>query len=569
MKNALKKNTGRRGREPKKRDQIDLTSNVKNAFKEIQQHCMVSEKSLHELLSVAQLAVQFNMSVERAALFVTIYCRTDNGDKITEKVIFAILKNYFQGESRTIRMELRELVRIDFVKRYQDEGTYYYYLSPKITQALDEDQLATIANVGPYDLETSLEYFHTKLMDHDRLNQVDVERFLDDILDNNKDLNIVKYCEKDQFQLDTCNTYVLFAICAKAAISNDFFDFSYFSKYIEYNRYSVLELRTEILSGCWAPMMDGLVENAGNQLMEYDPQLKLTSKGFNQLLTELDPNHIKLIQRKLGNVQVPVLQPHEIEKVNLFFSESIKKQTDRLINLLMQSAFQKYQSVFPKNAKMKGVTILLHGEPGCGKTEFALQICRITNRPLVKIDVTDFQSKWIGESEKQLKQIFSDYKMLCQKMPNRIPILFFNECDQIIGKRTGVNNSVDQMSNAIQNILLEEMESFNGIFIGTTNLTQNMDKAFERRWLVKMKFESPDNSARINIWKRQIKGLRSDEAIKLTSQYALTPAEISNVAKKYSMEKLLGLTKTKMETLLELCEMERYNIQKSMLQIGF
>lgn len=569
MKKAHKQNTVRRPREPKKRDQIDLTSNVKNAFKEIQQHCMDTEKSLQELLSVVQLAIQFNMSVERAALFVTIYCRTDNGDKIAEKVIFAILKHYFRGESRTIRVELRELIRIDFVKRYQDDGTYHYCLSPKITQALDEDQLATIANVGPYDLESSLEYFHAKLMDHDRLNQGEVERFLDDIFGNNQDLNIVKYCEKKQFYFDTCNTYVLFAICAKAAISNDFFDFSYFSKYIEYNRYSVLEMRTEILSGCWTPMLDGLVENAGHQLIEYDPQLKLTSKGFNQLLTELDPNHLKLIQRKLGNVQVPVLQPHEIQKVNLFFNESIKNQTDRLIKLLMPSAFQKYQSVFPKNAKMKGITILLHGEPGCGKTEFALQICRITNRPLVKIEVADFQSKWIGESEKKLKQIFSDYRMLCEKMSNRIPILFFNECDQIIGKRIGVNNSVDQMSNAIQNILLEEMECFDGIMIGTTNLTQNMDKAFERRWLVKMKFESPDNKAKINIWKRQIKGLRIDEAIKLTSHYNLTPAEISNVAKKYSMEKLLGLTRTKMETLIELCEMERYNIQKSMLQIGF
>ena len=74
----------------------------------------------------------------------------------------------------------------------------------------------------------------------------------------------------------------------------------------------------------------------------------------------------------------------------------------------------------------------------------------------MKIQVTDFQSKWVGQSESQLKAIFDDYRMSFDRMKIK-PILFLNECDQIIGRRISIGSSVDQMSNALQNILLEEM----------------------------------------------------------------------------------------------------------------
>jgi SpoVK/Ycf46/Vps4 family AAA+-type ATPase len=148
------------------------------------------------------------------------------------------------------------------------------------------------------------------------------------------------------------------------------------------------------------------------------------------------------------------------------------------------------------------------------------------------------------------------------------PILFLNECDQIIGKRVGIRNSVDQMTNALQNILLEQMEQFNGIMIGTTNLTKNMDDAFERRWLMKFEFEAPNDMAKMSIWKSAIKGLRQQEALALVQQFDFTPGEINNVARRFVVESLLGLQKNRLETLIDLCRSEHYqNISQS--NIGF
>jgi SpoVK/Ycf46/Vps4 family AAA+-type ATPase len=138
------------------------------------------------------------------------------------------------------------------------------------------------------------------------------------------------------------------------------------------------------------------------------------------------------------------------------------------------------------------------------------------------------------------------------------PILFLNECDQIIGKRLNATRSVDQMQNGLQNLVLEEMETFGGILIGTTNLTQNMDPAFERRWTMKLFFEAPGVEALAAIWKAQIKGLRKTEAEYLAQNFAFTPGEITNVVRRFNAEKLLGLEDTRLNTLIELCETERY-----------
>jgi SpoVK/Ycf46/Vps4 family AAA+-type ATPase len=148
--------------------------------------------------------------------------------------------------------------------------------------------------------------------------------------------------------------------------------------------------------------------------------------------------------------------------------------------------------------------------------------------------------------------------------------LFLNECDQIIGKRLNAQTGVEQMQNGIQNLVLEEMETFGGILIGTTNLTHNMDPAFERRWTIKLQFDPPNAQAVAAIWKSQIKGLRQTEAELLANAFALTPGEISNVARRFAAEKLLGLEDTRLNTLIELCETERYSSVKATgVPLGF
>lgn len=113
---------------------------------------------------------------------------------------------------------------------------------------------------------------------------------------------------------------------------------------------------------------------------------------------------------------------------------------------------------------------------------------------------------WVGESEKNIKAIFDRYREHV-KNSKVAPILLFNEADAVIGKRReGAEKAVDKMENSIQNIILQEMETLDGIMIATTNLEQNMDKAFERRFLYKIKFNKPSVEARMNIWRSMIPG---------------------------------------------------------------
>ena len=547
----------------------DLIQVVKQAFSDLQENFLFEAKPLVDLPKLSAMATLFNMSIERAAVFSTIYCRSESDEKLVEKGIVGLLRHYFRGQPRHIRLEMKELRRIEFVERNRDEGVFYYTIHHKIIQALDDNDLESVSNVGPVGLEASLEYFKKKLMDHDMLSRGEVEELIGDIKIPNPKLRIVRYCETKGFFNSSYDAYLCFAVCTKAALENDPFDFSYLAGFIQFNRQSIQILRHEVLDGTWAPIAEGYIENAGGSMVDYDPQLRLTAKGYDYFLKELDPDYLKMIRSKVATVKTSMIQPKEIQKVKLYFDEAFAQRTSRIMELLKPASFSKYQSSFPKNAKMKGLTMLFHGAAGTGKTEYVLQLSKATGRSLMKVEVTDFQSKWVSESEHNLKKIFCDYKMACDRMGSQMPILFFNECDQVIGRRVNIKSSVDQMTNALQNILLEEMESFRGIMVGTTNLTANMDPAFERRWVMKMQFESPNETAKIAIWKSAIKGLRQSEAQELVKRFNFTPGEIANISRRFVIENMLGLTQSRLQTLIQLCETEHYDAHASTKSIGF
>jgi hypothetical protein len=487
--------------------------------------------------------------------------------RLSERSITAFLKPFFQENSKLIRTQLREMQRVGLLEKERYEGIHIFSIESAISEAIDNGDLDTISNVGPIGLDAVLEYFRKKLLDHDHLGKAEVKQYVEDIVEKNAQLNVIKYCNRKYFTETLLDAYVCLAVCVKSVYDNDAFNFSYMDNYINMGKNYIQYMRREILTESWAPIAEGLIENAGGGMVDFNPELKLTPKGFDYFLKELDPEMLQFLRSRLGKVNVPMMQPKDIQKVDLYFNPDFAKRIDRMSTILMPQKFAEFQASFPKNAKMKGLTLLFFGGPGSGKTETVLQLCRKTKRPLMKIEVTDFQSKWVGESERKLKQIFTDYKSACERM-EVAPILFLNECDQIIGKRVGIRNSVDQMNNALQNILLEQLEQFQGIMIGTTNLTKNMDEAFERRFAMKFQFESPNETAKVSIWKSAIKGLRQQEAIALVKQYDFTPGEINNVARRFMVENLLGLEKSRLQTLQELCETEHYE-RNHTSNIGF
>ena len=186
-----------------------------------------------------------------------------------------------------------------------------------------------------------------------------------------------------------------------------------------------------------------------------------------------------------------------------------------------------------------GFSCIFYGSPGTGKTETVYQIARQTGRAIVPVNVSEIKSCWVGESEKMIQGVFNKYRALVEDS-EVAPILLFNEADAIFGiRREAATDAVDKMENSIQNIILQEMEKLDGILIATTNLTQNLDKAFERRFLYKIKFNKPSVEAKGKIWKSLLPSLTEQEAGILASNYDFSGGQIENVSRKKVIQTII------------------------------
>ena len=130
-------------------------------------------------------------------------------------------------------------------------------------------------------------------------------------------------------------------------------------------------------------------------------------------------------------------------------------------------------------------------------------------------------------------------------------------------------SAVNKMENSIQNIILQEMENLDGILIATTNLAQNMDKAFERRFLYKIKFEKPTLEARTHIWHEMIPSLSESDTKTLAEKYDFSGGQIENIARHNTINGILyGDNGNSLETLMSYCDNERLET-KVTRKIGF
>ena len=259
----------------------------------------------------------------------------------------------------------------------------------------------------------------------------------------------------------------------------------------------------------------------------------------------------------------------KIVEKQLFYGQRIQNQIDELGGLLDEGHYQEITSRMKKAGFRCGFTCLFYGAPGTGKTETVLQLARQTGRDILQVDVSKIKSCWVGESEKNLKSLFDTYKEKVKKS-EKAPILLFNEADAIINKRKeGAERSVDKMENSIQNIILQEMENLDGIMIATTNLAQNMDKAFERRFLYKIKFEKPTLEARMHIWHEMIPALSEDDTKTLAEKYEFSGGQIENIARHNAINGILyGDKGNTLETLMSYCDSERLETKQTR-KIGF
>ena len=151
-----------------------------------------------------------------------------------------------------------------------------------------------------------------------------------------------------------------------------------------------------------------------------------------------------------------------------------------------------------------------------------------------------------------------------------VPILLFNEADAVFGiRQEGAGSAVDKMENSIQNIILQEMEDLDGILIATTNLTCNLDKAFERRFLYKIRFEKPSVEAKSRIWRTMIPELGEAEALQLASDFDFSGGQIENIARKKTVKSLISGETPTYTQIREYCQEETIGDSPVRRKIGF
>ena len=149
--------------------------------------------------------------------------------------------------------------------------------------------------------------------------------------------------------------------------------------------------------------------------------------------------------------------------------------------------------------------------------------------------------------------------------------MLFNEADALFSKRREVVSSSDncaQTENALQNILLEELETLDGILIATTNMCDNFDTAFERRFLFKVQFGQPNTEAKTAIWKSKLSWLTEEESGQLAAKFDLSGGEIDNIVRKTFMEEVLTGNRPSLEMLEAWCRGEKLT-RKGGNAIGF
>ena len=297
-------------------------------------------------------------------------------------------------------------------------------------------------------------------------------------------------------------------------------------------------MREGLRDGTHPLIQCGYIEHKCNEGQADTEQYMLTRKAKSELLSAYTPSHSKCRRMRPDD---RFLKSHDaIREKSLFFNTSEQEQIERLTSLLSTETLPSIQKRLEEQGMRKGFACLFYGAPGTGKTETVLQIARQTGRDLMQVDIAGLRDKWVGESEKNIKEVFARYRRLCQNS-EVMPILFFNEADAIINKRTeNVEHSVDKMDNAMQNIILQEIEDLDGILIATTNLTSNLDKAFERRFLYKVEFHKPDTDVKTKIWRSMLKDISADDARQLASHFDFSGGQIENIARKRTVDYILS-----------------------------
>jgi hypothetical protein len=384
-----------------------------------------------------------------------------------------------------------------------------------------------------------------------------------ELVENNKDILFCRKIMSYNFSREN----LILLVCFCHLYVNNFDDNIGFHdiEFLYDKKSRVRMVRREFSDGEHLLMEAKFIENTNDEGFVNRESFKLTDSAKKDLLGELNLKEFQVRARK------GLIAWDSLPKKSLFYNEKEKGRIAELTALLEEENFKVVQERLIKSGMRKGFACLFSGSPGTGKTETVYQIARETKRNIMMVDIASIKDMYVGETEKHMKAVFDNYRKAAATA-DRAPILFFNEADAVIGRRIEFNagsRAVDRMENTMQNIILQELETLEGILIATTNLTENMDRAFERRFLYKIEFEKPDPVARASIWRTMLEEIGAAGAEELAARFELSGGQIENVARRYTVNTVLSDRSPGMDDLASLCRDELAGNGGSEQRIGF
>ncbi len=511
---------------------------------------------------ILSIAVNLQLSMEQAVLLMPFIANAD------ETVKHRDLRCFFECSPTMIMRyseDLTQLVHRRYLFHRNQYGTIGLSLTKKAGNALTEGhglREVSMANLSPNDFMKAVNELYEEFIDKRHLLPEEFNQELQILIDGNRKLPIVKAIET--LELDYESIVFLLYFCKRLVYESQ----------PNVSLDTLSELVEDFTTHGWAfakgkhvLIKKKLVQPSGGEQLMRD-MFTLTTYAKKKLLKDYDI--VEEQQEEVDCSRFKVVKAKDIKEKHLFYSEQNQKELAVISELLSEAKWHEVRNNLKENGMRQGFNCLFHGAPGTGKTETVLQLARKTGRDIMQVDISTVRDKWFGETEKIVKDIFVQYGKLV-KQSKRTPILLFNEADAILSVRSDLSNShsTDKTENAIQNILLQEMENLDGIMIATTNLADNFDKAFERRFIYKVRFEQPSVEAKTFIWKSQLNDLEENDAASLARSYDFSGGQIENVVRKVFVEKLLFSKEVGITRVVELCEEERLDKECSRRAIGF
>ncbi|EPM7491186.1 ATP-binding protein [Campylobacter coli] len=284
-------------------------------------------------------------------------------------------------------------------------------------------------------------------------------------------------------------------------------------------------------------------------LIEYDEYLNAfgdISKSFFitdeilQRIINFEPKQNKKIKIEsvLKDQDIFELIEPSIDINDIIMPQNTKELLENILKQQDKKVPERLNSWGIKSNKNIEAKIIFYGPAGTGKTMSALAMAKSMKKTVLSFDCSKILSKWVGESEQNVRKIFDTYKNIVQTC-KQSPILLLNEADQFLSTRVESSSGSDKMHNQMQNIFLEQIERFNGVIIATTNFLESLDSAFSRRFDYKIEFKKPDFKDRLKMWEKFLPRKASFEKafdVNLLANYELSGAQILMVVKNTALK---------------------------------